>query len=323
MSGRRATLAALVLGAALAPAGPVAAKIIDRIVAVVNDEIILLSEVEQVAAPVLRQIEALPDPVLRAQQRDKQLRAALDDLVGQRLITQEAARRKLTVDPEDVQARIDQIKSQNGWDDEQLRRYLELQGMSLATLREQVRDQILRSEVIRGVLGDRLQINDRDVRDHYRNKYGRAGEVELEAAHILLPVDDDATPAEDAAQRQLAQELLERAKAGEDFAELARKYSKGPAAENGGYLGSFRRGSLDPVLEEALFSLPAGGVGGPVRTRFGWHVLKAVSREQVPPPPFEQVADTLRRELMEQRMQKEVGRWVEELKRKAFIEVRL
>jgi peptidyl-prolyl cis-trans isomerase SurA len=300
------------------------ARVVERIAAVVNDEIIMLSEVEDHAAPVLRQVEAIPDPVTREQQRQKQLRRALDDLVSARLISQEATKRKLTITGEEVQAHIDRVKAQQGWDDDQLRMYLSGQGMNLAELRDQVREQLLRTKVIRAALGEKLQISDSDLKEYYRTRKSRArDDVELEGAHILIPLSPEPTAAEVAAAEQQARELIQRARNGEDFAELAKKYSQGPAAESGGYLGSFRRGSLDPALEEAMFGLQAGEIGGPVRSRFGIHVVKVISRKEVAPPDFETIKPQLQQELFEERMESEVGHWVEELKKKAFIEVRL
>jgi peptidyl-prolyl cis-trans isomerase SurA len=313
----------LVLLALVAPAAA-GAKVIERIAALVNDDVVMLSEVEEHAAPVMRQIEAIPDPVLREQQRDKQMKRALDDLVGQRLITQEATKRNLKIADKDVTEHIDRVKAQQGWDDEQLGMYLSGQGITLDELKKQVREQLLRTKVIRSALADKLQISDSDLQEYYRTRKSRAkDEAEIEAAHILLPLAADAGPTDVDATRQKAVELIGRVRAGEDFAELAKQYGTGPAAAHGGYLGSFRRGSLDPALEEALFGLDAGQVGGPVRTRFGVHVVRVIAKKAVEPPDFEAVKPQLQQELFEQRMESEVGRWVDDLKRKAFIEVRL
>jgi peptidyl-prolyl cis-trans isomerase SurA len=196
--------------------------------------------------------------------------------------------------------------------------------MTLDELKTQVREQLLRTKVIRAALADKLQIGDSDLQEYYRTRKSRAkDETEIEAAHILLPLAPDAGPTDEAAARQKAEEIIARVRAGEDFGDLAKQYGSGPTAEHGGYLGSFRRGSLDPALEEALFGLDAGQVGGPVRTRFGVHIVKVIAKKAVEPPDFETIKPQLQQELFEQRMESEVGRWVEDLKRKAFIEVRL
>lgn len=300
------------------------ARIVDRVVAVVNDEVVTQSELEELLAPMMRQLEQIPDPVARAQAREKQMQRGLDEMIGQKLVIQEGARRKLTVSVDEVDARIKQIRSQQSWDKAKLEQYLASQGMNLAEFRKQVREQLLRQRVVRSAVGSRVRISDRDLKDYYKEKVTQATtNVELEAAHILLSLPADSDAATEAATRQQATELARRAQAGEDFAALAAQYSTGPNAQTGGSLGTIRKGDLDPVLEEALFQLKEGGVGGPVRTRFGYHVVRANKRKALPPPPFEALEAELRRELMDRRLGDELGKWIEELKKKAFIEIRL
>lgn len=316
-----ARLALAVVACAPALAG---AEIIDRIVAVVDDEIITLSELEETARPLLAQVEQVGDPVTRAQLRDRQLRAALDALVGKTLIAQEAARRNLGVETADVDDHIARVMARQGWTEDQLRMYLSSQGLSLADFRAEVRENLLRQRVIGAVLGSKVRIGETDLRDYYKEQITKANtEYEVEAAHIVLTVPPEATEAEESAARQKATEILQRARAGEDFADLARRYSQGPGAGNGGYLGTIRRGSLDGALEQALFETPAGGVGGPVRTHFGYHVVKSIARKTLPPQPFEEVRAELQRDLHNKRLEEELAKWIETLKKKAFVDIRM
>ena len=303
---------------------PAGARILDRVVAVVNDEIVTSTELEDLSGPVLRQVDSIPDPVVRDQQRAKQLRFALDEVVGQRLITQEAQKHKLHVSVDEVDNYLARIKKQQGWDDKQLETYLMVQGTSLVSFRQQTRDQLLRNKVVTSLIGDRIRVSEGDVAEYYKSKLTELhNQFELEAAHVAIKVADDASPAEEAAARQQATEILKRAQAGEDFAALAQQYSKAPGAENGGSLGVLRKGSLDSSFEDVAFGLPEGGIGGPVRSAFGYHVIKSISRKKLPTPLLEEVKSDLQRELTEKRQREEVAKWVEELKKKAFIEVRL
>lgn len=300
------------------------ARIVDRVVAVVNDEVITASELEDLMAPVYAKLDEIPDPVGRAEAKDKQLRRGLDEMIGQRLVLQEAARRKLTVSVEEVDAHLEEIRSRQSWTSQQMTDYLSAQGLNLAEFRRQVREQLLRQRVVRSAVGARVRVSDRDLQDFYKEKVTKAtASFELDASHILLSLAADADAGEEAATRQQAKELLRRAQGGEDFADLAKEYSNGPNASTGGSLGTVRKGDLDPVLEEALFELNEGAVGGPVRTRFGYHVVQARKRKALPPPEFATVEAGLRRELTDLRLGDELGRWIEELKKKAFIETRL
>lgn len=300
------------------------ARVIERIVAVVNDEIVTWSELEDLARPILAQVDQIADPVEREQTRDRQLRRMLDDLVGQRLIMQEASRRRITIDAEAVDAHIGRIKAQQNWDDDRLRMYLTAQGLSLGEFKKQVREQLLRKRIIRRTLGARLQVSEREIKDYYREKLTQAKtDYEVNAAHLILRVPANATPAEEAAIRQQANELRARAEGGEDFAALVGKYSQGPRAQEGGKLGWIRRGNLDPTLEEGFFALKPGGFGGPVRTNFGYHVITVTERKALAPPSYDEAVPQLTAELQDKKLQTELTKWVADMKKKAFIEIRL
>jgi peptidyl-prolyl cis-trans isomerase SurA len=318
----------LCLAALLGALGPAAsaaqAKIIDRVVAVVNDEIVTLSELEDHAAPVLAQAEGIGDPVQRAQVRDRQMRAALDEMIGERLVLQEAAKRQITIGAYEVTEYVDRVKQSQGWDDNRLEMYLSGQGLTLKSFRSKVREDLLKKKVVGRVLGDRIRISDRDLEEYYKQKLtSLRTEYEVEAAHILLMVANDADQATQDAIAQQARELLVRARAGEPFEELATRYSDGPSAKQGGRLGTFRRGSLDPAFEDIAFTLEPGQIGGPVKTRFGWHVIQVITRKPLPTPPLETVREQLYRELQQERIEAVMHRWVEDLKKKSFVEVRL
>lgn len=300
------------------------ARVIERIVAVVNDEIVTYSELEDLARPMLAQVDQISDPVEREQTRERQLRRVLDELVGQRLIMQEAARRRITIDTEAVDEHLDRIKSRQGWDDEKMTMYLSGQGLTLSEFRAQVREQLLKQRIIRRILGSKIQVSDRELKDYYREKLTQAkSNYEVEAAHIVLRAPENATAAEEAAIRQQAKEIIARAQGGEAFAALAAQYSQGPRAKEGGMLGFIRRGSLDPNLEDAFFALEPGGVAGPVRTNFGYHVITVKSRRDLAPPSYEEAVPELTAELREKKLGAELTKWVADMKKKAFIETRL
>lgn len=314
----------LVTGALLATPSTAQARVIERIVAVVNNEIITWSELEDVARPLLAQVAQIADPVEREQTRDRQLRRVLDDLVGQRLIMQEANRRRISVDSQAVNEQLERIKARQGWSDEKLRMYLAGQGLSMGEFRKQVREQKLRQNIIRRVLGKRIQVSERELKDYYREKLTKQkGSFEVEGAHLVLRVPENATPAEESAVRQQATELLARAQSGEDFTVLVGKYSQGPRANEGGNLGWIRRGNFDPSLEEAFFTLAPGKFGGPIRTNFGYHVVTVTQRKSVPPPSYDESVAQLTGELREKKLAGELTKWVADMKKRAFIEVRL
>ena len=117
--------------------------------------------------------------------------------------------------------------------------------------------------------------------------------------------------------------MVEAKKPGTDFAALARKKSEGPSAANDGDLGFFRRGVMVPEFERAAFTLPLGGVSEPIRTKFGWHVIKVDERRTIPPKPFEEVKDQLREKLLRGQLEKYTEQYIQELRAQAVVEEKL
>lgn len=145
-----------------------------------------------------------------------------------------------------------------------------------------------------------VQVSDADV----RKRYDAAGDEystpeQVRASHILLSVPAGATPSEAAAVEQRARELVTQLRGGADFAALAREHSADPgSAANGGDLGFFGRGAMVGEFEEAAFTQPVGQVGDPVRTQFGYHIIRVEEKRAAGRQPFEDVSDTIRQELI-------------------------
>jgi peptidyl-prolyl cis-trans isomerase C len=133
------------------------------------------------------------------------------------------------------------------------------------------------------------RVNDAAIRARYDSEIaGRPAEQEVRARHILVPTESEARAA------------LAEIRGGADFMAVAQRRSTGPGAREGGDLGFFRRGDMVPEFAEAAFALQAGQVSeNPVRSPFGWHVIKVEERRTAAPPPFEEVAQAIRQQLME------------------------
>ena len=146
----------------------------------------------------------------------------------------------------------------------------------------------------------------------------------MHASHIFIAIPDGATPAEVERRRRLAGEIVRRARAGEDFAKLAKEYSEDSATKDeGGDLGYLTRGSLPKALEEVVFHMEAGEVRGPIRASRGFHVIKVLGRRDEGVKPFAEVKEQLRQQLYAQEMEKATKTWLQELRKKSHIEIRL
>jgi peptidyl-prolyl cis-trans isomerase C len=143
------------------------------------------------------------------------------------------------------------------------------------------------------------QMTEESLRARYqRDVAGRPAEEEVRARHILVPTEAEARTA-----------LAEARAAGADFAEVARRRSTGPGSREGGDLGFFKRGDMIPEFATAAFGMQPGQISeSPVRTQFGWHVIKVEERRAVPPPPFEEAQEALRQRAFEEAVTAEVER---------------
>ncbi len=151
---------------------------------------------------------------------------------------------------------------------------------------------------------DKAVVSDEDIFFYFEENPERFETAEkVEARHILIKLDETASEAEDADAFKRAREVYEKAAAGEDFATLAQTYSEGPTKENGGYLGTFEQQSMVKPFGDKAFSMEAGEISEPVRTQFGWHVIKVESKTAATRKTFEQVKDRIKEELALQEMQ--------------------
>jgi peptidyl-prolyl cis-trans isomerase SurA len=315
-------VAALVLSGAVARA-----EMVDRVAAVVNREVIALSEVEKRAAPELSRLnQAVKDPQKRAEERTRITKAALDALIGEKLMEEQIKELGLSVTDAEVDAAVADVKKQNNvTDDAQFDRLLSGEGFTVATYKDFLRKQMSRMKLVQLKVSPKVKVSEEDLKAAYAQYARMEGEdAEVHARHILVAVDPKATPEQVEAARKKALEIMEEArKPGVDFSELAKKRSEGPSAADGGDLGFFRRGVMVPAFERVAFALKPGEVSEPVRTNFGWHVLKVEERRAVGVADYDEMRPKLEMQLRQQKTEKFVDQYVQELKKKAVIEVKL
>ncbi len=300
------------------------ARVLDRVAAVVNGDPVTLSELQERAGFEWRRVQSMPPGQERDQSRVRVLRAALDQVVSERLL--EAQAKELSIEATDAQvdAAVDDIKRKNHLDDEQLDRALDEQGLDRPSFRRQLKRDIEAFRILEMKVKTRIKVTDEDVRSWYQaHPKDFAGEERVRARHIFLPVPGGASPAEEAAVRAQGEVIRNRLLAGEDFATMARQVSKGPSAAEGGDLGFLKRGTIQPELEKVIFSLTENQISGLVRTKPGFHILKVEERKSAGPQPFDAVKDAIRDRLVGERVETQRGQYLAELRKDAVVDVRL
>lgn len=151
---------------------------------------------------------------------------------------------------------------------------------------------------------DKVNISEADVETYYQeNQKLYQIPEKVEARHILIKTNAEASETQTAEALKKANQVYEKAAAGEDFAELAKTYSEGPTKDNGGYLGTFEKNTMVKPFGDKAFSMKAGEISKPVKTQFGYHVIKVISKIAASKKTFEQVQDQIKKELAKQEMQ--------------------
>ncbi len=313
----------LTFGTLLAPP-QTAGEVVERLVAVVNDEVIFLSELEEFGRQYFEELrKKTPSPELPEKLR-KAKKEALDQLIESKLLDQEVKKRKVEVTTKDVDAAVEELLRQNRVTLEELKMFLAKEGMSLTTYRERLRGNIGKMRLISREIKSKIVIQEEEVRKVYR---ARTQELmipfEVQVQQIFFAVPRDATRDRVATLEREAGEVLEKAKKGEDFAGLAKKYSQSPEGKNGGVLGFFKSKELMPELEEAVFPLKTGEISPLVRSPEGFHILRVMERKGGEPKPFAEVSVKIREEIMQAETDKKVREWIQTLREKSYIEIRL
>lgn len=310
----------LPLLAALLAASP--GELVDRLAATVDGEVVTLSEIEERAAGELRRAEGLPAGKERDDAHDRALRRAFDQIVAEKLLEKQAKALQLEVTDAQVDAAIEDIKGRNRFDDEQLGRALEGQGLDRKAFRAQIRRELESYQVMQAKVRARVKVGEDDLRNYYQThpqEFG--GELELHVRHIFLPLPEGAPKAEEAKVRAQGEKVLQRLKTGEDFAKLAKEVSKGPSAEDGGDLGWLRRGTIQKALEDAAFALKDGQVSGLVHAGPGLHVVKVEARRTGGARSFEDAKEEIRNRLLDEQVSATRQQVLDELRRGAVVEV--
>jgi peptidyl-prolyl cis-trans isomerase SurA len=269
----KTSLPRLLAAAFLAVAGIAsAAESLDRIIVVVNDGVVLQSELNRAIVDARKQIKERgiadpPEDALRTQ--------VLERLILTKLQTQRATEAGIRIDDRELNDVITGIAAQNGMNLQQFAEAVKKDGEDYLAVREQIREQVITSRLRQKEVESRVSITDQDV-DLYLAAQGPEENTEYRISHILIAVPDGAKAEERSKARAKAEDLLKRIKAGEDFAQLAIAHSNGQQALQGGDLDWRKAADLPSLFASTAAKLGKGQVSDVIEAGSGYHIIKLV-----------------------------------------------
>jgi parvulin-like peptidyl-prolyl isomerase len=305
---------------------PARAEVVDRIIAVVNDEIITLYEFNASFEPYRRNIENTykgnDKETLIKQTRETLFQRTIDNI----LIEQEAKKTGISasVKDTDVMNVLQDVLMKQKISMQDFAKNLEKDGNSVEAVKKEIRSQLVRMRLLRREIKDKIIVSDQEIGEYYnshRDEYEGKESVRMKQLMLVLPPGADKT-----AKAKLKNEAL-RLRAlimsGESFDLLAAKYSKGPAAAQGGDVGFIEKGTIIPEVEAAAFSLPLEQVSEVIESSLGFHIIKVVDKRGAGLKPIAMVREEIKAKIEDEKLDKKFDEWISSVRSKSHIETRL
>ncbi|MCP4106856.1 MAG: hypothetical protein GY749_15175 [Desulfobacteraceae bacterium] len=298
------------------------AEIVDRIMAVVNDDIISLYDLNQMIKPYEQKIRTLGYSAEKELQMLSKVRKdMLDQLIDQKLTDQETKRYGITVGEEEINNAINRIKESSYYTDEEFKEALANDGLTIEDLRNRIEEQILRSRLLNIEVKSKIVITKEDMKSYYEehiNDY--KGEKKYHLRNIILNVSSYANKEEKLAVKKKMENILSKLKAGESFEKAAGKYSES-LADQGGDLGLFKLDELSPQIQRSVIGLKPGQFTSILDTDPGYQVLFVQEIVNTKGKSLEEASPEIKEKLYNEIVDKEFQSWLEKLRKRSHIDV--
>jgi len=296
--------------------------VVDRVICVVNNDAITQYELDEAELYYLAETRERPsDGEARKQLRER----LLQNLIENRIQLQQAEREKVVVEePEIAEALGDIMKKLKAKDEAEFETMIKTQGLTLEGVRKRLREQLMVQRVVRRKVALRISVTEQEI-DRYlvENREKLETGLTFGARHILV-VPDPAKGEEGwTAARLRADEIYGYLLEGQDFIDLARKYSNDPSGKDGGALGNLKRGELAQDIEDAILRLSPGEASTPFRSPMGYHLFRLDSRDSLSGEALVQVRGQIREILYRQKYDTRLKDWLVEIKQRAIIDIRM
>jgi peptidyl-prolyl cis-trans isomerase SurA len=304
---------------------PSAGKLFDQVVGVVDGEVITLSDLDDAMprfgkANILKEGNPL-DKKIKLRQARKEV---LEMLIEERLLQKAAQRFGIKVEDEEIDKAIERMKQARNVSDDQMMRELAAQGFSVEGYRHFLMEQIRKAKIIEAAIKPQVTMAEEKIREYYQSHTDNYLSPQVRVSQILIQVPPEATPSDREQAEKKMEMVLESLKKGTAFAELASRYSDDKAsAPSGGDLGFFKKGEMVPELEALVFSMKKGEISGVIQSSQGFLILTVTDIREGSIAPFDEVKEQVMEDYYRQEVNRLYTKWLNDLKNRSKVEVKL
>lgn len=299
------------------------AAVVDRILAVVNEDVITQYDMDTLLRPLVQNIRSQQLPPERELQAVRQLRAEmLNNLIDTKLTEQEVKRYNINVTDEEVENYIQQLKQRRSTTDEQLRGFLAEQGMTLEDYRREVKLQLQRTKLVNREVRSKVVITEAEIRAYYeKNKAKYGGGTQYHLWNLFVKLPPQASTQDREAAQSMLEEVLAELRRGRRFQEIVRMTAQISLNVQGSDLGLFRIEELTPRLREVVRGLKAGQFSPVVETDFGYQIVFVEEIKETASRPLPQVESEIQDILFRERVDSRFTAWLSELRKRSHIKI--
>lgn len=319
-------LAALIIFGAVSPEAWAqndgTTEVVDRIVAVVNADVVLLSELNKAMIPYEAAIQQRGfTPEESREMRYRARKDVLDELIDSKLTEQKAVALGIRVEDEEIDAAIEHLKQSNLYTDEDLRQAIADEGYTMAEYRQQIKEQILRSQLLSWEVKSKTVVTREEIEDYYRTHY-KQPEKEGKQYHlrnIIMRPSASASAEEEQATLKVMQLMRQQIEAGASFEEMARKYSQSSFARDGGDLGLFALDTMSDSLREIIAGLGPGEMSPVIETGQGYQIFYVQEIIDSADVSVDKFAEEIREKLYKEKLNERFEEWLTQLREQSHI----
>lgn len=300
------------------------AEVLDKVAAVVNDEVITQSELDQLLLPVYEQYRGKLSADKLMEKMNETRQRLLSQMIEDKLVYQEAKRLSVQVTEEEVTARYEEFKTRFP-DESAFDKLLTQQGLTVSKLKQRYREQIAIQKLHHHEIRSKIIVTPKDIEEYYTrhlSKFTREETVQARTITIRKSEDSVSKKLPDPVAKAKAEDILRRLYAGEDFALVARQSSEDTMATEGGNLGGVVRGDLVRNVDEVLFTLKPGELSPILETEMGYHIFKVEGKKERKTKSLEEIRDKIHDLLFREKSRQRFKEWVDGLKKNAYITIR-